>query len=128
MNKTLYTIEELKDPETLLVKLRDEAQGAVIEAFVNVVYKALIKQAAKDAWQLTQYHHVSLNHEKDLETLFGGKVSTEEEQQVISEEVEWFRNAYTVLMEAYQTIRSPELPGLAEFIKSLLPKENKDNS
>ena len=120
----LYSVEDLLDPGRVSGKLRDVAFAIVVEALSAVVYKELLAQAAQDAWQLSQHSSNSFNRESAFEELFGGEVSTAEEQSKISERMEQYRQACAELRRQAKSIKPPEVPGLAKFLQSLLRNGN----
>jgi hypothetical protein len=122
MQDDWYSVEDLRDPGRLTGKLREAAFAIVIEALTAVVHKELLAQAAQDAWQLSQHGSHSLNRESAFEELFGGEVSTAEEQGEITERMEQYRQACAELRRQAKSIKPPEVPGLAKYLQSLLPK------
>jgi hypothetical protein len=116
----LYSAEDLLDPAMLSGKLKDEAFAIVVEALASIVYKEMLAQAANQAWQLSQHSSNSFNRESAFEELFGGEVSTAEEQSEISERLEQYRHSYAELSRQAKSVKAPEVPGLVKYLQSLL--------
>jgi hypothetical protein len=128
MDQIGYTTEDFKNPEQLLIKLHSEAHRLVIEGLTRVVYKALLEQAAMDVWQCIPPDEVEIDDLEGYEKLFGGQVSTEDERAEVSADIETLQHTHDVLLSQIRSIHLPEIPGLAEFVQSLLPEEEEPNS
>lgn len=128
MDQMVYTTEDFRNPEQLLIKLYSEAHRLAIEGLTRVVYKALLEQAAMDVWQRIPRDELEIDNLEGYEELFGGQVSTEVERAEVSADIETLQHTYAVLLSQVRSIRLPEIPGLAEFVQSLLPEEKEPGS